>query len=238
MIFLLTGCATVTRHDGAAPEAARRIAAVSDLNEGLKSLKGLGGLDVQRSGKRYRLRMAWVCRPPDQFRVTVLGGLGRPALTFTADGRQFSYLSHDDGEFKQWPADAALVPVQLPMAVAPADIATILSGRVPIRPHDAAAVHRGADGGRVVTLKRWHRRIQTIAFPDATDIPEAFAVYNEHGERAYRVGLSDYRREGDYLLPGAIGIEGPDGSRVTITADRYWPDASVDPAVFTLSPPP
>ncbi|MFH1981379.1 MAG: hypothetical protein ABIL58_06030 [Pseudomonadota bacterium] len=237
LLAVVCGCATLFRPAGVSPEAAALLARAGDINPGLMTLKGLGSLDIVRSGKRFQARVAWICQPPDKFRITVLGALGRPAISLVSDGRRFSFLSHDTGQFEQWDRGALFPPVPLPIAIAPEDIADVLSGRVPVKAYDAASVKPGDTTAiEVLVLTQWGRTIQTIDFRKGSPRPEDFTVYTEQGERAYAVAFRDHREMAGFRLPGRFEIRGSDGSSVSVRADRYWPNAPVDPAVFVLKP--
>jgi hypothetical protein len=237
LTVIVCGCTTPFKPAGISPDAADLLSRAARTNTGLKSLKGLGTLDAERSGKRFQARVAWVCQPPDRFRITVLGGLGRPSASLASDGRHISYLSHDSGEFKQWPQGATFPMMALPIAVAPADVAEVLSGRVPVKAHDAAATDAGGDpDGQRLVLKRWGRIVQDMAFEENDVHPSRFSAYTEHGDLAYAVSYGDFLNVNGYRLPGRTDIAGNDGSRLTLKADRYWTDVAVDPAVFVITP--
>lgn len=236
-LVVMCGCAALFRPAGESPEAAALLAHAQGVNAGLTTLKGLGSLEMVHSGKRFQARVAWICQPPGRFRITVLGALGRPVISLVSDGRHISYFSHNDGVFQRWPRDAVFPPVALPVAISPEDIADALSGKIPIRAHDAASVRPGgSEAGRILVLKQWGRIVETIDFAENAVAPEDFTVFKDARVRAYTVAFRDHRQRGGYRLPGRYEIDGEDGSQVTIRVDRYWPNAPVSPETFVLDP--
>jgi len=236
-LLVACGCATIYRPGAVSSEAALLLKRAGGINPGLVTLKGLGALDVVRAGKHFQARVAWICQPPDRFRITVLGALGRPSISLVSDGRRFSFLSHDTGEFKQWDRGALFPPVSLPIAIAPEDIADVLSGRVPLKAYDTASVMPGdTDALEVLVLKQWGHTVQTIDFHRGAARPENFSVYTPQGAPAYAVAFRDHRVMAGFRLPGRYEINGGDGSSVSVRADRYWPNTPVDPEVFVLKP--
>jgi len=237
LLLGLWGCAGVFTRPGPDGEAAALLEKAGSADPGLRTLKGLATVDILRSGKHYQARLAWICEPPDRFRITVLGALGRPSLSLTSDGRQFFYLSHDSGEFKKWQRGAMFTPLTMPIAVAPEDIAAVLSGRIPTRAHDSASVTpREPDGGRVLVLKRWGRIVQTIDFDPEGGGPVGYTVYTAQNTVDYSVSFQDLRQVAGYRLPWRSEIDGGNGSRVTVRVDRYWPNSPVNPEMFVLAP--
>ncbi len=231
------GCASVYRSAGVSPDAAVLLLHARAVNAPLATLRGLGTLSIGGAGKHFQARVAWICQPPDRFRITVLGALGRPAASLASDGQQVRFLSHDSGEFRQWQRGSVFSPALLPIAIAPEDIADVLSGKIPVRTHDAAVVTMSDDAARrTVVLKQWGRIVQTIDFPGDETLPDGFAVYSDHRARDYGVSYADFQEVAGYRLPVRTDIDGRDGSRVSMRADRYWPDVSADPQVFILAP--
>jgi hypothetical protein len=113
----------------------------------------------------------------------------------------------------------------------------VLSGRIPIRTHDAAAVTTSNDTARrTVVLKQWGRVVQHIDFQRNETLPDGYALYSNHGALDYGVSYGDFQEVAGYRLPARTDIDGRDGSRVSMRADRYWPDVPVDPQVFILEP--
>jgi len=237
LLLAAAGCARSPATPRLNTAAAALLDRATTYNSSVTSMRGLGQLDVVQGGKRYQLRVAWIAKPPNQYRVVLLGALGKAVLSVASDGEQVYLDTHDTKGIRAWQAGGVMHNAMTQLVVAPGDLSMLLSGRLPIREFTVAAeTDASEDDASALVLSRWGQRVQRIEFRGDGGTPHHMEFYTPEGGLGYWLTFDDSRSVESYQLPGRIEAGRPNGDRLMIQVNRYWPDVTVSADLFVLKP--
>jgi len=264
--FFLSACTILAPRvserpkDPIALEAEKTLSTLKNQNLKLKTFKGVGNIKFRGSKKKdVAGRIAWVASAPDRIRISLSSVSGQPMISVASDGQWLYLISHSSGDFYKKPATASSMKRLFTIPVKTEDMVDILAGRVPIHSYDSAVLtdnrsqvysteghtvstRNGGEGsgqnGYVLVLKKkWGDILEKIYLDEKKKNVHKVEMFDATGTLAYRVEFDGMRAINGYRVPSRLLISNSDGSGFQLDVDRYWPDASVSPSVFVLTPP-
>ncbi len=218
-----------------------RQAAVRGMNVETRATSWLGG-------QRVRGTVQMLVERSGRLRFEAEVALQGTVAVLTVDGGQFAFIDHQKHLFRRGPACPANVAALIRIPLAPAEVAAILLGDIPLpEGSKAAAVEwdstRGADvlgvesqsGARLwLGLRRPNSRIPAwdIVFVEGLKV-------GAHGR--WRVSYEDFERVAGVALPRLVRFAEPgrdfdDGVEIKVRERTLNP--SFPTGAFTLEPPP
>lgn len=218
------------------PDARAVLEKVQGINQGLKTLKGVGRLEIQSPDHRRAARAAWAgSLEAAKFRLDIIGA-GLPVASLAGDGRRV-YLRRPDGGVQIRLAANPRLDDLLGLPVTVADLLHAMAGRLPEVSYRRFSVHPvpGADGVQVVFYDRLGAPRLQAALQGPEERLQRLVFYRSDGGLHYRVDYGAYRSAGGYRLPHRIAVG--DGQRTCrIEVERWWPDVALGESVFVLTP--
>ncbi len=217
------------------PEAQHRLGLLENFNRGLRTFKGVGNFRLENEEGVRNARVAWIGSDFRKLRIRVLDISGIPIVSIAADGGYFYALSHKEKRFyKQKTSDPKLKKA-IGIPISTREAIRLLTGRVPIRGHDAAQMGTGKEDMLILT-SRWGRVLEKIYFDPETQAVSHMEMYSAMGNLLYQVSFGDIRKVDNYQLPFALDIRGED-VQFRLRIERYWADVPLSPSVFVLEDP-
>jgi len=218
-------------------EAGRLLSAISGMNAGLTSIKGIGKLSLRSGSTPGSFRFAWAAVPPDRVRIDLMDPTGRPAGTLARDGTWTYLRIHKDGRLFRRRSLDRQIGKWLAVPVETADLISLVSGHVPLREHDAVDVIGSTGKGPILVLRRHQTLVERIELsPDRKSVVR-IDMFGAAGQRAYRIVYPEWRVTVDDRLPPWLEIFTGDGDSIRIQFIRYRENVPIDPAMFVLDTP-
>ncbi len=251
VIAIVVGCSAMTTEispgkDGTPDPAARIetqaiLAALGNRNAGLKNFKGIGTVRIWQEGRlKIDERIAWVGSDPGRINIAVLIG-GHPAVKLASDGKWFYYYEAGKGEptYKKYAASNASLKRIISIAIQTDDVLSLLAGRVPIRDHHRAILHKleTEPGYALVLKKRWWGTIQKIYLDESKTQARKIEFFSRTGNLIYRVRFDAVQTVNSYLIPGRLNITNGKDVQFELDIKRYLADVDVTSSMFVLNPP-
>jgi outer membrane biogenesis lipoprotein LolB len=236
-MVMMNGCSHLFRPPEDDARARMLLEHLLQNNSALTQYKGLAGIHMRMNGMSQSGRVAFAAVRPDKMRVEVLNMLGTPLTTLTGDGDTVTILSHDDHKqyrFRQTRTALARL-IEIPIGIE--DLQNLLAGRVPVPPHVSVQSLPGRPDASDVILvlkNRWNGVVGRLQMDQTTHDAKSLRVLDYNGELEYRILWLQWKKVGRYRVPSKLVIESPAKQKLTLTMDRYWPNAKVAPATFVL----
>lgn len=237
--LLTSGCAHWRSTDTPGEmEARRTLSRLQAANAGLADCKGLGQVTLRTDAKSQRVRLAWAAKAPDQLRIELLAVSGHPLAALASDGSHLYLRDNTSNRFHKSNSPKAnleqlvKVPLQVP------DLIAYLMGRVPaVTAERVVQMDNPHEPGYILELSRWWGAISQRIFlkPDGKTITRVVNFASE-GKITYQMDLADHRPEGEFLFACRLSAFTPEGDRIDIRMERFWPNAGIDEGAFQLSP--
>jgi hypothetical protein len=228
-------------------------------NHKLTTFKGLGRIVFLGSGgKDVSTRIAWVASVPDRLRITLSDITGQPIISAASDGHWLYLISYAKREFFKKRATSSNMKQFFSVSIKSQDVVNILAGRVPFGKYDSAVLVEdgslnrltgegsdtagtsssvGNDHGNTLILKdKWGNVIEKVYLNPINDV-QKLEKFNSTGDLLYRVEFHGLRQISGYRIPFRLKVSNAEGQGFKLDLDRYWADARVSPAIFTLAPP-
>lgn len=234
----MSGCAHWRSVDTPAElEARQTLARLQAANAGLQDCKGLGQVTLRTGSQAQRARLAWAAKAPDKLRLELLAVSGHPLAALASDGAHLYLRDNTNDRFHKTNSRRASLEqlVQVPLRVT--DLVAYLMGRIPdIAAERMVQLDNPNQPGYILELSRWWGEISQRIFvgPDGTTIKRV-VNFDSEGKIAYQVDLADHGVEGDFLFARRLSAFTPEGDRIAIRLERFWPNAGIDAAAFQLT---
>lgn len=236
-ITLLTGCGHLFKPAEDDPKALKLLGRLLTVNSTLTQYKGVANIQMQLNGRVHKGRIAFAAVQPDKMRVELLNMLGTPLTSLSGDGNTVTIISHGDQKRYHFEQTRTVLEILIKIPIGIEDLQNLLAGRVPIPPH-ALVKSPAGDGGdqdAVVLLKnRWHGLVAILQLDSQAQQIHSMRVIGPEGKLQYQVSWIRWREVGGYSVPAKLIIESPDKQKMTVSVDRYWPNAKVPPSTFVL----
>lgn len=209
-------------------------------NSAITQYKGLAGIRMRMDGgSSHSGRIAFAAVQPDKMRVEVLNMMGTPLTSLSGDGHTVTILSHNDRKhYRIRQTQTALSSlIEIPMGIE--DLQNLLAGRVPVPPHASVqSLAERPDAPEAVLLlkNRWNGVVARLQMDQASHEVTALQVLEPDGQLQYQILWLQWRAVDGYRIPSKLIIESSAGQKLTLTMDRFWPNAKVPPSTFVLEP--
>jgi len=217
--------------------AERLLSKLYERNKSLKTFKGIGRIRIWNASGSQSARMAWLGEVGGRLRVEILGPSGRPLMKLAYDGAYLYHYSMDgEGVEKHKARNPGLGHV-IDVPVSIRELVFFLGGRFPVYAHGRVQLRQtGPSRTDQLLLRRpWCGVIEKIALTQDHTAVESVSIY-DWGGLSYRARLSEYRKRGDFSIPGRILISNGESAGFEIRINRYWPNVDVKDRQFSISP--
>lgn len=235
----VSGCApllqrlTVQEYD--APATRDLVNRIARQNSDLQGFKGIGDLRLQRPEGQVTARAAWMGRYPDRLRFELINA-GQPMAKLAVDGQWFTLISHADDRFYKTESANPSLKRLVDVPVRADDMIALLSGRIPLADFHYAGIRKDAEGRWVLLLKHWGRTVQRLYLDEKRQRVTVVERYSGRDDFLYSATIGDVRDVDGYEIPFRLRFSDENGSGFSLSVDRYWTDAAIDPSRFTLRP--
>jgi outer membrane biogenesis lipoprotein LolB len=237
-VLLFSGCAHLFPPPRDEVPARQVLERLVDNNVGLTHFKALGQIRLESASGYRSGRIAVAAVTPRKLRADWLNMMGQPLTSLAGDGETIRIWSPADAKIhslRQSPKALAKL-IQIPLGIE--DFQNIILGRPPLPSYTAVQFEETHDDVEILSLKnRWRQAVAFIRVGRSTGRILAMQVFDGRGRMLYVTRWLQWRRQGRYLLPTKITLESDARDRLSLTVDRFWPDADVPSSVFVLKPP-
>ena len=237
-VFVFSGCAHLLPPPRDEAPARHILERLVGNNIGLTHFKALGQIRMQSADGNRSGRVALAAAMPLKLRADWLSMMGQPLTSLAGDGKTIRIWSPADAKvhsLRQSPKALAKL-IRIPLGIE--DFQNIIIGRPALPSYRAVQFKESRDNVDILSLKnRWREEVSIIQIERSTGRILAMKVFDGHGHMRYETRWLGWHRQGKYLLPGKITLESDARDRLSLTVERFWPDADVSPSIFVLKPP-
>ena len=180
---------------------------------------------------------------PDRLRADVLGPFGQPVLSLLSTGSRLIVLDYRENQAFVGPPSRQNVARFLGLALSPAEIYTILSGSVPLLPHEKAQVAPVPEPGRA--------QLKLLGAGGAVSQALVFSLSDFAVRRAWleewtgrdRPGANleclfdSFVSQGQGNYPRNIEVKDHNQRRIALASDQLTLNQPVDGALFEMAIP-
>jgi outer membrane lipoprotein-sorting protein len=245
LVFLFFSCVVPLQQDATklTPADPRRVASLfatlDKQNAGLKSFKAIGQINLKTGKKHLIMRAAWIGLLKDKLRIEILKPTGAPLISLSSDGSWAYLLLRADQKYYKRHLSRAGFGTWGNVAVPPADVVSLLSGRIPVRPYDHCfwETPSSEDGVFLHLTQRVRGTVQKILFDASRKKIRQVEVFQRDGTLIYKARWSHFRAYKDYLLPMRLEMINGEGDRLRLAVDKIWPNAAVKDSQFEIKEP-
>lgn len=232
-------CACPHRVDfgaGGEPQSAEdllRRVAVSE--SAIISVKGDAKLKVNSPSATASVTLFVAVTHPAYLHLEALDFFGKPQGVFVSDGTTFGLYDGQSARYLRGPATARNVARFVPIALAPAELAALLLGRVPRIPHQSAQLgFDPKEGTLVLTLKNGAAvQVLTIRPPSYRVIHSAIT-----GIDAYDVTFANLEDLGGFTHPRRIFLSAEKAQvRIELNYQEVVLNEAPDLTLYQMTPP-
>ena len=238
MTFSLNACSWMIKPPEDQHSARTLVETAVAVNSGLNQYKGLAQARLQSGSESIRGRIALAAVAPNRMRVEWLSMLGQPMTSLTGDGQHITVLFHSNGKFYKLPQLRTSLERMVHIPIGINDLLSILSGRPPL-PAFVSAQLDSVDqiGDRVVLKNRWRGIVAKLQVDLDTGRIQEFKHFDGTGNMRYEVQWRQWKLQGNYTIPEQVMIRSHESKSLTLTIERFWPNADVGSDMFVLSLP-
>lgn len=239
LVFFLTGCTWLIEPPVDDPVARQLVEKLQQANPGLTKYKALANIRFELEQELQSVSsMAIAAVLPSHMRVELLSTMGQPMTSMVADGKNIRIRPYGEERIYRLRQSTTALERLINIPIGVEQLQGVLIGR-PELPGFVAAQLIGREGSTVkVALKdRWQLFKAQLEFDEHNATLRALEIFDEDGQSLYRVNWTQWRRIGQYHLPGKLFLENDAGYRVSLGVRRFWPDAAILPETFELDPP-
>jgi hypothetical protein len=241
----MSACSTLNRLPPDQRYAAQRDAdsvlqKISHTNSNLTSFKGIGRIHLRDAGQpNLSERVVWIGSLPDKLALVVLVA-GRPVVKVAADGHHLYAVDLQDpkGSYRKIRTSDPRLDRLIRIPATVGDIATVLSGRTPIREHSRAFIQRAESSEEVIlVLENWWSVVQKVYLNVDRQTVLRFEIFGTNGTLLYRGEIAETQVVQGYRVPLRLRFSTDTGTALQLDIERYMVDVPITPAMFTLQPP-
>ncbi len=221
---------------GAPIAPAEAAAALEAAEAGVRTLRGLADVRLERGGRQERFREAAVLALPDKLRLETLQFGGATALIVAANGDRLAIYSLATNEFAHGRASAAALAALTGVAVEPRHLLRLLAGLPPLAFQGADPRSRvESDGAAFVAESAAGPFWQRLRLDAGGGV--AGGELRTAAGPVFTFGFDDVRPVGGRAFPHRLHLEQPGVGRVDVAYRSVELNPPVDAAVFTLPVP-
>jgi hypothetical protein len=240
----ITGCSTLIRTTPQvvtlpeSPEVTEILLRFRQNNTELSTFKGTGKIRLWKNEKVQVVRTAWTGARPDKIRIVIQGVTGFPVASMAADGAWFYLLSYSQNSFYKSETRNPDLEKLVSIPVTAADIISLVSGAVPIRPYRSSKlVQMPAETGYILSLMGGKGAdVEKIHLDQSRTKVRSIEMFTPKGPLAYRVDLNGETEVDGFRIPERLVFSNDDGSGFQLDVDRFWPNAPVSSDMFVITP--
>ena len=237
-VVFFTGCAHLWPPLEDDAFARRVLQRLEDNNSGLTQFKALGHIRMESEEGTQSGRVAMASVVPGKLRADWLNMMGQPLASVAGDGETISIWSPTDSKVHRLPQSSNSLAKLIHIPLGIDAFQKIIIGRPPLPSHKAVQLKDSHDDVDVLSLRnRWRTEVAVIRVDRPTGRILDMKVFDGQGRLQYETRWLQWRSQGKYLLPAKISLESHTRQRLSLTVDRFWPDADVSSSVFVLNPP-
>jgi len=240
----VSGCSKLTQTPSQvvnlpqSPEVTKILLNLSQVNTGLVTFKGTGKIKLWKKDSVQVVRTAWTGERPDKIRIVIQGITGFPVASMAADGNWFYLLSYSQDSFYKAQVQNPDLEKLVSIPVTAGDVISLLSGVVPIRQYQSSALMPlPAESGYVLSLMGERGIDVEKIYLDQTRMQvHKLEMFTLKGQLAYQVDFKGETEVDAFRVPERLVFSNDDGSGFQLDMDKFWPNASVSPDVFVITP--
>jgi outer membrane lipoprotein-sorting protein len=220
-------------------KAENLLLSMENKNSALKTFKGTGKIVFWKNNKKgFISSMAWAASVPDKIRIILRSLSGQPVVSLASDGEWVYCLSHSNRRFYKKPSNSSTLKKFISVPIKPADIFSILAGRIPVVDYDSITVKKNKENQEyIIVLKNNGSKSEKIYVDETMTNTRQIEIFNANGSLLYRAEFLRMQFVKNYQVPLKLFFSNPGGESLELNIDRYWPDVSVQPSTFVLVPP-
>jgi hypothetical protein len=224
------------------------LAAQRVQSERIHSLKAEARVDQRSEKNRIKGRVLMFVERPGRVRFDVMTQFG-PALVLTSDGTQLALSDFKESRFFTGEACPSNVARVVGVALAGADVVSVLLGDAPPLASTEDAIKCSGEGSYVIERRAASGQREELEFAiheDDFNKPAAeqrltlvrASVWNAQGKRLYRVRYEDYRSvDGGARLPFTVRIDDDaSGTDAVVRFEKIKANVPVPAAAFSQLP--
>jgi len=208
-------------------------------NSALTQYKGLADISLRMNGKTHSARIAFAAVRPDKMRVELLNMMGTPLTSLSGDGETVTIISHGDRKHHRFRQTRTALKKLIEIPIGIEDLQSLLGGRVPVPPHTTVQFTKDRPDGAdsvILLLNRWNDIVARLQMDQTMQHIKSLWVLDPEGELQYQIQWIEWREVGGYRVPSKLNIESAASQKLTLSLDRFWPNAKVAPSTFVLEP--
>ncbi len=211
-------------------------AALEAAGAGVRTLRGLADVILERGGRQERFREAAILALPDKLRLETLQFGGATALVVATNGDHLAIYSLATNEFAQGHASAGALATLTGVAMEPRHLLRLLAGLPPLAFQAADPRSRVEAEGEAFVAESaegvfWQRlRLDAGGNLSGGELRTAAGP-------VFTFQFDDLRRLPGRSFPYRLLFEQPGGARVEMAYRSVEVNPPLDAAVFTLSVP-
>ncbi|MEJ2155777.1 MAG: lipoprotein insertase outer membrane protein LolB [Desulfobacteraceae bacterium] len=238
-MIMLAGCGHIFKPPPDDAHARMLLERLLQNNPTLTQYKGLAGVQMQLNGRSQSSRIAFAAVQPNKMRVEILNMMGTPLVSLTGNGENVTLFSHGRRKYYRFrqTRSALFSLIEVPIGIE--DLQNLLAGRVPVPPYvsvQSLTEHPSTPDNVLILTNRWNGIVARLQLDPSNHGVKALKVLDADGELQYRIQWLKWREIGGYRVPSKLVIESTNTQQVTLTLDRFWPNANVSPSTFELEP--
>ncbi len=239
---IFTGCASIdfkNKHDINAYNFAKQI---SNLNEEIKTAKGLGWLKIKENNGEIVYKIAWISKPPREIRITLLSN-GFPVETIVSNEESITLFSHTgEHSLKTYRIKNPSLEKIISIPVKIEDIILLLSGQIPIKDFKYAFFDNQGNQPdnndnplKTIVLKnKSDNGIQKIFINSKNQIKK-YLVTNWKIEPLYKINFSNFIEIDSVIIPSKLLIQDNLNREVSFEISKFYKNLPVKKSMFRLT---
>lgn len=235
----LSGCGHLFKPPGDDPEARIILERLMQHNSALTRYKGLADIQMRMKGSSLSARIAFAAVRPDKMRVELLNMMGTPLTSLSGDGETVTVISHGDRKHHRFRQTRTALSKLIEIPIGIEDLQHLLAGQVPLPPHisaQPASERTNVDDPEIILKNRWGDIVARLKTDQTKRQIKTLQVLDRAGGLQYQVIWVQWREVDGFRVPSKLAIESAANQKLTLTMDRYWPNAEVAPSTFVLEP--
>lgn len=214
------------------PLARQLLEQLNSANGDLTRFKGIARLKMIDNGQTTSGRIALAALLPDKIRVALLNPLGQPVTSLSGNGKYISIFLHNENKNYHVRQSAAAIERLIHIPIKVEDLQEILLGRVPVPTDNVVQVESSKGNIDILAvMKQWRGVVSKLVVDRSTSRVLSMESFNKHGNLKYSVHWSSWRTNGIYNIPHQVILKSQ-GRQLTISMDRFWPNADMPPSFF------
>lgn len=238
----LNGCAGF----GAAPSAPQYdsdntrdlMFAMQTSNASLVSGKWFGNVSMTADGTRRTFsRVVWAGAEPGRMRLDARTPFGMPILSLACNESYFTIMAHNEGQYYRKRVGSKSLGHFIPVDISCRDLYRLMIGRPPVIDYHSARLEATTEGSKTIILKRRLKgTVAKLSLDESRGFLNSVELMDIHGNRRYRVQLSDRRMVEGFMLPHHLHFESGKG-QLELKIARLYPNRPVTASLFQIPPP-